>query len=63
MVADVFTQAVIPNEVYDKLVKEGIYSLVPYEEQVKEEPHRQQLRQGQRQRAKERKKAVRTSEG
>ena len=58
MVADCLTKAVTPNEVYRKLIAEGEYSLVPGEEQQKEEDHRQKLRQGQRQRAKERKKAA-----
>ena len=41
-----------------KLIAEGEYSLVPSVEQQKEEDHRQKLRQGQRQRAKEKKKAA-----
>ena len=58
MVADCLTKAVVPNEVYRRLIAEGKYSLVPSVEQQTEESHRQKLRQGQRQRAKERKKAT-----
>jgi hypothetical protein len=55
MVADVLTKALTPNEVYDDLLRSNRYSLVPTENQVKDEAHRQELRRGQRQRAKERK--------
>ena len=58
MVADCLTKAVTPNEVYRKLIAKGEYSLVPSEEQQKEEEYRQMLRQGQRKRAKEGKKAA-----
>ncbi len=58
MEADVLTKAVVPNDVYRKLIKDNVYSLVPTEEHQVEEGGRKQLRQGQRQRAKERKKAV-----
>ncbi len=58
MVADASTKAVVPNEVYPKLIKENVYRLVPTEAQQREEGHRQQLRQGQSQRAKERRKGI-----
>ena len=58
MVADCLTKATVPNEVYANWVKHGIYSLVPSQAQLVEEKHRQKLRQGQRQRAKERKKVT-----
>ena len=58
MIADVLTKAVVPNEVYAKLIQHGSYSLVPTEAQQEEELHRQRLRQGQRQRAKARRKAT-----
>ena len=45
-------------DLYRKLIAEGKYSLVPSAEQQTEESHRQKLRQGQRQRAKERKNAA-----
>ena len=55
MIADVLTKATTPNEVFNRLVRDGLYSLVPTKEQVAEEDHRLRLRQGQRLRAKERK--------
>ena len=57
MIADCLTKAVAPNEVYDLFIKENKFSLVPTEDQVKDEAHRLELRQGQRQRARERKNA------
>ena len=59
MVADVLTKALTPNEVYNDLVRLNRYSLVPTDAQVTEETHRQELRRGQRQRAKERKETRR----
>ena len=56
MLADVLTKAVRPNEVYEKFRDLGIFSLVPSAEQEEEEAHRVALRQGQRQRAKSRKR-------
>ena len=58
MIADCLTKAVVPNEVYDLFIKENKFSLVPTEEQVRDEAHRLALRQGQRQRARERKNAT-----
>jgi len=57
MIADTLTKALTPNDVYVKVVRENLYSLVPTEKQASEEEHRQELRRGQRQRAKDRKKA------
>ena len=62
MIADCLTKAVVPNEVYRKLIDEGSYSLVPNEAQQEEEKHRQEQRRAQRVRAKERKKALKTSQ-
>ena len=57
MLADVLTKATHPNEVYEQFRDTGIFSLVPTQTQSLEEDHRVSLRQGQRERAKERKKA------
>ena len=57
MIADCLTKAVKPNEVYRKLIATGEYSLIPSKEQQEDEDYRLELRQGQRKRAKERKKA------
>ena len=56
MLADVLTKATAPNDVYVKFRDRGLYSLVPTEQQGTEEGRRIALRQGQRQRAKDRKK-------
>ena len=55
MVADVLTKPLIPNEVYDRFVLQGLFSLVPTEEQEELESKRLVQRRAQRQRAKERK--------
>ena len=55
MLADVLTKATNPNAMYQRFRDEGLYSLVPTEQQARDEDHRLTLRRGQRQRAKERK--------
>ena len=55
MLADILTKAVQPNSVLELFLKTGLFSLVPTSQQDNEERHRQALRQGQRERAKERK--------
>ena len=57
MLADVLTKCMTPNEVTQRLLLDGAYSLVPTPEEEEEEEHRKALRQGQRQRAKDKKKA------
>ena len=56
MLADVLTKATRPNEVFDKFWLDGMYSLVPTEEEAAAEQRRLDLRRGQRDRAKEKKK-------
>ena len=56
MLADVLTKATRPNEVFDKFWLDGMYSLVPTEEESAAEQRRLNLRRGQRDRAKEKKK-------
>ena len=58
MLADVLTKATRPNDIYIKFRDSGMFSLVPTTEQTEDEEKRLQLRQGQRQRAKARKKAA-----
>ena len=58
MIADCLTKTVVPNEVYVKLIQQNACSLVPSQAQQEEENHRLKLRQGQRQRAKEKKAAL-----
>ena len=55
MLADVLTKAVSPNEVYVKYRDQGLFSLVPTAQQEEEEAKRMALRQGHRQRAKDKK--------
>ena len=57
MLADILTKAVAPNEVVLKFLRTGMFSLVPTEEQEIAEQRRLWLRRGQRNRAKEKKKA------
>ena len=58
MLADVLTKATRPNAIYIKFRDSGMFSLAPTTEQTEDEEKRLQLRQGQRQRAKARKKAA-----
>ena len=58
MVADLLTKPLIPNEVYDRFYLECKLSLVPTEEQVNAEEARMEMRRQQRQRAKEKKQAL-----
>ena len=57
MIAGVLTKATPVNEVYRKFRDQGLYSLVQTVQQVEDEHHRLTLRQGQRQRAKLRKRS------
>ena len=61
MLADCLTKALNPNEVYRRFCELGLYSLVPTRAHEVQEETRLVLRQGQRERAKERKKASRAS--
>ena len=56
--ADMLAKGMTPNEVTRHLLTEGTYSLIPTEEEEEIEEHRKALRQGQRKRAKEKKKAM-----
>ena len=55
------TKKMAPDDVTKKLLKDGEYSLLPSHQEEAEEEHRKSLRQGQRQRAKEKKKAQRAA--
>ena len=57
MLADILTKATAPTPVLIKFLEHGLFSLVPTVEQESHELHRLRLRQGQRERAKEKKKA------
>ena len=57
MIADVLTKATPVNDVSREFRDRGLHSLVPTMQQVEHEHHRLTLRQGQRQRAKLRKRS------
>ena len=61
MIADVLTKATPVNDVYRRFRDQGLYSLVPTTQQVEDEHHRLTLLQGQRQRAKLRRRSERDS--
>ena len=58
MLADILTKATKPNEVFDRFWLDGMYSLVPTEEEARAELRRLDMRRGQRARAKEKKKGL-----
>ena len=60
MLAGTLMKAVQPNSVLELFLKTGFFSLALTKKQEGAEQHRQVLRQGQRERAKARKKAQRT---
>ena len=58
MLADVLTKSMVPSEVAQKFLQYGNYSLLPTPEEEATEEYRKAFRQGQRLRAKEKKKAA-----
>ena len=58
MLADILTKATKPNEVFDRFWLDGMYSLVPTEEEARAELRRLDMRRGQRARAKKRKRGL-----